>query len=108
LLLVANATRHCATKVMRKVQVKFLPPNLTSDVQPLDQGIIPAIKSRYRQQMLQYVVTIAETNNTKSDFNKSVPVLHAVRWFSRAWEQISRETNVKSFQAGFHNHQEKN
>jgi hypothetical protein len=34
-------------------------------------------------------------------------VLHAVRWLGSAWEQISRETIVKSFQAGFNNHQEK-
>jgi len=59
--------------------------------------------------MLQYIVTVAETSNTKSDFNKSVSVLHAVRWLSSAWEQISKETIVKCFQrAGFNNHQEKN
>jgi hypothetical protein len=45
LLLLDNATSHCATKVMRKIKVKFLPPNLTCDVQPLNQGIIPAVKS---------------------------------------------------------------
>jgi hypothetical protein len=51
--------------------------------------------------MLQYIVTIAESN--------TVSVLHAVRWLSSAWEQMSRETNVKSFQrAGFNNYQGKN
>ena len=58
------------TKVMSNVTVKFLTPNLTSEVRLLVQGIIRAVKSRYRQQMLQYIVTIAETNNTKSDFKK--------------------------------------
>jgi hypothetical protein len=58
--------------------------------------------------MLQHIVTITETNNTKSDFNKSMSVLHAVRWLSTAWEQMSRETIVKSFRAGFNNHQGKN
>jgi hypothetical protein len=94
---------------MSNVKVQFLPSNLTSEVPPLDQGIRRAVKLQYRQQMLQYVVTIAETNNTKSDFSKSVSVLHSVRGFSSAWEQISRETIVKSFQrAGFNNHQEEN
>jgi hypothetical protein len=88
--------------------MKFLLLNLTSDVQTLHQGIIRAVKPRYRQQMLQYTVTIAETNNTKSEFNKSVSVLHAVRWFSSAWERISRETIVKRFRAGFNKHKEKN
>jgi hypothetical protein len=57
--------------------------------------------------MLQYIVTVAETRNTKSDFNKSISVLHAVRWVSSAWEQISRETIVKCFRrAGFNYHEE--
>jgi hypothetical protein len=78
LLLVDNPTSHCVTKMMGKIKVKFLLSNLTSEVQPLDQGIMRAVKSRYHQQMLQYIVTIAETNNIKSEFNKSVSVLHAV------------------------------
>jgi hypothetical protein len=58
--------------------------------------------------MLQYIVTIAETNNTKSDCKKSVSVLHAVRRLSSAWEQISKETIVKCLQrAPFNNHHEK-
>jgi uncharacterized protein YeeX (DUF496 family) len=65
--------------VMSNVTVKFLPPNLTSEVQPLDQGIIRSVKACYRKMMLQYIVTVAETSNTRSDFNKSIPVLHAVR-----------------------------
>jgi hypothetical protein len=40
LLLVNIATRHCVAKVMSNVKVTFLPPNLTSEVPPLDQGII--------------------------------------------------------------------
>jgi hypothetical protein len=51
-------------------------------------------KACYRK-MLQYLVTIAETSCTKSDFNKSLSVLHSVRWLSSAWEEILRETIVK-------------
>jgi uncharacterized protein YeeX (DUF496 family) len=97
LLLVDNATSHGGTMVMSNVIVIFLPPDLTSEVQPLDQGIIRSVKVRYRKKMLQYIVTVAEASNTKSDFNKSISVLHAVRWVSSAWEQISRETIVKCF-----------
>jgi hypothetical protein len=35
LLPVDKATSHSVTKVMSNVTVKFLPPNLTSEVQPL-------------------------------------------------------------------------
>jgi hypothetical protein len=105
LLLVDNATSHCVAKVMSNIKAKFPPPNLTSEVQLLDQGIIRAVKSPHHQQMLQYIITVAETNNTKSDFNKSLSVSHTVRWLSSASEQILRETIVKSFQrVGFNNH----
>jgi ABC-type antimicrobial peptide transport system permease subunit len=97
LLLVDNATSLHRTKVMSNVMVKFLTPNLTSAVQPLDQGIIRAVKARYRKKMLQYIVTVAEARSTQSDFNKSISVLQAFRWVSSAWEQISRETIVKCF-----------
>jgi hypothetical protein len=39
LLLVDNASSHRGTKVMSNLTAKFLPSNLTSEVQPLDQGI---------------------------------------------------------------------
>jgi uncharacterized protein YeeX (DUF496 family) len=77
LLLVDNATSDRGTNVMSNVTVKFLPPNLTSEVQALDQGIIRSVKARYRKKMLQYTVTVAEASNTRSDFNKSISVLHA-------------------------------
>jgi hypothetical protein len=60
LLLVDNTTSHHITKEMTNVEVKFLPPNQTSEVQPLDQDIIIwAVKSRYHKQMLQYTVSAA-------------------------------------------------
>jgi hypothetical protein len=97
LLLVVHATSHGGTKVMSNVTVIFLPPNLTPEVQPLDQGIIRSVKARYRKMTLQYIVTVAEASNTRYDFNKSISVLQAVRWVSSAWEQISRESIVKCF-----------
>jgi hypothetical protein len=45
LLLVDNTTSHCVTKMMSNVKVKFLPPDVTFEVQPLDQRIIRAEKS---------------------------------------------------------------
>jgi hypothetical protein len=44
LLLFNNATSHTVTKVVSNITIKFLPPNLTYEVQPLDQQTIPAVK----------------------------------------------------------------
>ena len=49
ILFVDNATSHVVSKKMSNVHVKFLPPHLTSELQPLDQGIIQAMKANYRK-----------------------------------------------------------
>jgi hypothetical protein len=41
------------------------------------------------QQILQCTLTFSETKNTKTDFKKSISVLHVIRLLSSAWEQIS-------------------
>jgi hypothetical protein len=63
LLLVDNVTSHSVTKVMSNLTVKFLPPDLTYEVQPLDQRTIREVKLQYHWQMLWYIVTVTETNN---------------------------------------------
>ena len=49
ILFVDNATSHVVSKKLSNVHVKFLPPHLTSELQPLDQGIIEAMKANYRR-----------------------------------------------------------
>jgi hypothetical protein len=65
-LLVDNATSHLITKVMSKVTVKFLQPNLTSEVRPLDHGIIRAVNARYHKNVA-YLVAIAKHSSTTPD-----------------------------------------
>ncbi|XP_033218296.1 tigger transposable element-derived protein 6-like [Belonocnema kinseyi] len=94
MLLVDNATSHNCTKILSHVTVKFLPPYLISEVQPLDQGIIRAVKARYRKKMLQYLITVAEDSDTRSQFIKSISVLHAVRWVNKRTEGIDEDEDV--------------
>ncbi|XP_033231484.1 tigger transposable element-derived protein 6-like [Belonocnema kinseyi] len=91
LLLVDNAISHNCTQILSHVTVKFLPPNLTSEVQPLDQGIIRAVKARCRKKMLQHLITVAEDCSTRSQFLKSISALHA-------WQEISPKTISKCFE----------
>jgi hypothetical protein len=108
LLLVDNATRQDKRDEQRNSEIPSTKSDISSSTfrpgnQTSCKSMIPPAN------VTVYIVTTAETNNTKSVFNKSVTVLHAVRWLSSAWEQISRGTTVKCFQrAGFNNHQEKN
>lgn len=97
LLIIDNAASHKNTKQLSNVVVKFLPPNLTSECQPLDQGIIRASKARYRKRMLQKLVFDIDNNAGTSDLSKSVNVLDAIRWIASAWKEISEDTIIKCF-----------
>ena len=48
LLFPDNCSAHQVTYIPKNIQVYFLPPNTTSSLQPMDQGIIRNLKCHYR------------------------------------------------------------
>ena len=46
------------------VQVLFLPPNTTSLIQPLDQGIIATFKTYYIKRTFQYILDTLDKDKT--------------------------------------------
>ncbi|XP_067650869.1 tigger transposable element-derived protein 4-like [Haliotis asinina] len=52
LLLIDNCPAHPRVSNLKNVTVAYLPPNTTSRIQPMDQGIIASLKSNYRKQMM--------------------------------------------------------
>lgn len=57
-LLIDNAGAHPSLSQLksRGVVVKFLPPNTTSLIQPMDQGVIVSFKRFYRKNLLQEIL----------------------------------------------------
>ena len=57
LLLLDNAPTHPSAEVLNLIdpdyKVMFFPPNVTSLIQPMDQGVIEKFKRMYRKQMLR-------------------------------------------------------
>ena len=75
------------------IKILFLPPNTTSQVQPLDLGIIQNFKVHYRKLLLRFVLSkIDQTSDTASQIVKSVSVLMAIRWVAEAWDSVKEET----------------
>ena len=68
---------------LRNVRVKFLPPNKTSRVQPLDAGIIAWVKAKYKRRLLFRVFDNIDMGK-KSIYN--VDILTAMRWTKEEWE----------------------
>lgn len=98
LLLINDASSHKTSLTLSNVDVQFMPDNLTSEVQPLNRGIIRAVKTQYRIMMFQHIL-VTETESAMSETNlcQTINVLQAIRWINRAWEKVSTETIRKCF-----------
>ena len=53
LMFVDNCTAHNNIPHLENIKIHFLPPNTTSTLQPLDQGIIKKFKMMYREEIVR-------------------------------------------------------
>ncbi len=67
---------------LQNTQVKFLPPNCTSRLQPCDAGIIASFKKHYRCKFVHYLLKKFEDN--PHDTSK-LNVLEAIKFIKSAW-----------------------
>lgn len=95
LLLVDNCTAHPQVKNLKAIELHFLPPNTTSVLQPLDQGIIKNLKTHFRQFL---VMKLIEGDVASAKIN----ILDAIIMLTKAWERVSEKTIINCFRhAGF-------
>jgi hypothetical protein len=86
-LLMDNFNAHLAAvnelEVMplKNTEVVFLPPNTTSKLQPLDQGIIAAFKARYRRSWIRFML---EQHELGRNALHTMNVLKAIQFSIRA------------------------
>ncbi|GLV38592.1 hypothetical protein CBL_08585 [Carabus blaptoides fortunei] len=77
---------------LNQIKLGFLPPNTTSKLQPMDQGVIHSLKCRYRKIMLMNM--LEEIDNGQE---YSMSLLDAVNYIHLAWQEVSRETIANCF-----------
>lgn len=101
LLFLDNASSHPPALKLKSVKLVFLPPNATSLLQPLDQGIIRSFKVHYRKLFLRHIISQASSENS-NEFAKCVNVLNAIQWITRAVKLVSKSCVKHCFQkSGF-------
>ena len=101
LLFADNASCHKLDEdfILKNVNIQFLPPNTTSIIQPLDQGIIHTFKVYYQQHIVRKQLLALEKGLTLSQFGKSLTVLEALKMIERSWRQRSSEITAEGLQA---------
>ncbi|XP_052262071.1 tigger transposable element-derived protein 4-like [Dreissena polymorpha] len=90
ILFVDNAPSHPRI-TLTKIKLQFLPPNTTSVIQPMDQGIIQTMKLKYRKRQLQHVMMELERSSatTGPQILKEVNILQAIYWVISAWKETT-------------------
>lgn len=104
LLFVDNAPSHPCLSYSN-IKLCFLPPNTTSVIQPLDQGIIQAVKLKFRKLQMSHLLAMMDLKPTLTgtELTKETSILDAIYWVARSWDQVLPTTIVKCFQkGGFH------
>jgi len=71
----------------RKIIAKFLPPNVTALIQPMDQGALESIKKVRRKSILRDLVS--QLTFTIQDFLKKVDTIKVVDTVAAAWDMVT-------------------
>jgi hypothetical protein len=103
LFLIDNCTAHPQIQhKLKAIKLCFFPPNATSKLQPLDQGIINSFKCHYKRRILTKVVESYELSNTIPKMN----LFDCVKTVSAVWNNdVSQKTIQNCFKkAGFGKH----
>jgi hypothetical protein len=70
------------------VTLVSIPPNVTSVVQPLDQGIIASFKIQYKKKLLRWVLS-QNNDATLKHLTKVVPNIgQATMWSYEVWSEL--------------------
>ena len=102
-LLIDNCSAHPSEQDLisddKKVITQFLPPNVTSLIQPMDQGVLVSIKRIYRRKILEELV-LHDNHSTGTSiitFLKGINLLKVSEMISSSWNDIKDLTLRRSW-----------
>lgn len=114
LLLLDNAPGHSTEFERNGIRVAFFPPNVTSWKQPMDMGIIAALKKRYKYLLLKDIIAYHDNPESLKEhlaltaskmkrgsagvsYGRPPHLLDAAIFVKTAWNEISQESLKNCF-----------
>ncbi|GBN71081.1 Tigger transposable element-derived protein 4 [Araneus ventricosus] len=86
-LLIDNCTAHIEPSNLQWIKVVFLPPNTTSVLQPMDQGVICSLKCNYWKQLILRILECYDKNK-----DCDISLLDAVVLLEKSWRLVTEST----------------
>lgn len=100
ILILDNASSHNDEESLISddglIKVVFLPPNVTSIIQPMDQNCLLPLKTRYRNALLKKLL-IKESVNLINDL-KSFELFDAILLIANCWDELPNDVIFRSWQ----------
>ena len=92
-LLVYNCPAHPSTDNLVSAELIFLPPNTTSKLQLMDQGVIRSLKALYMTISIKMLIEAIEKKKPLPEFS----ILDAMQMLDLAWGKVTTKTVVNCF-----------
>lgn len=94
LLLIDNAPGHpiFSDDISENIKVVFMPPNTTSILQPMDQGVISNFKCYYLRRTFSQLLHASDGHNKPSmkEFWRNYNILMAIENINQSWMEVKK------------------
>ena len=92
-LVINNCPAHPQIENLKSIMLFFLPPNTTSQTQPVDQGVIRSLKAQYHNNVVRKIIRSVEKKKTLS----KISLLLEMQMLVAAWDAVMTKTVVNCF-----------
>lgn len=98
-LVIDNAPTHPEELTCEdEITIYFLPPHVTSLLQPMDQGVIASLKRRYRHKLLSEILSKLNDKDTGLIAAlKTINIKDVIYMLAKAYEEMPNTTFTKSW-----------
>ncbi|RXM29614.1 Tigger transposable element-derived protein 4 [Acipenser ruthenus] len=101
-LLVDNCSVHPSNICLTNIDLKFLPPNTTSIILPMDTAVVKNCKAHYKSRLNHSIISAldAAPENKAKDISNSITLLNALYLANESWNAVSSQTILNCFRKG--------
>ncbi|XP_065684412.1 tigger transposable element-derived protein 4-like [Hydra vulgaris] len=92
-LLVDNCSTHPRIEGLCNISLIFFPPNTTSVLQPMDQGVVRSLKAHYRHKILRLCIKAVDNNEPMP----KISILQAMKDLVSSSNAVSKGTVINCF-----------
>ena len=101
ILALDNAPGHTKLSLLQSehsnIHCVFFPPNTTSLIQPMNQGVLDTLKRHYRRKLMRRALDEKNEHKSMAEVKKTISVKDAIEWSSQAWGDITPYTLSSSW-----------